>query len=286
LHVSSLDGLVVIEPVSEYTKQILRLKRVYAAEKTPYQEIVFAELEGFGRALLIDRFVQSTERDEHIYHELLVHPVLALHPEPRRVLIVGGGEGATLREVLKHNTIEEAVMVDIDEKVVEFSKKYLEVMHKGSFYDPRAKIIIMDGLEYVRRAPSSYFDAVIMDLTDPYAGPTALPLYSFEAFREIKRILRPNGVLATQAGSSYFYPKEYREVKENIEKNFRYLAEYWTWIPSFATNVNFIVASDAYDLYSLSAETFDERLRARKVTTRYLSGRRLTAHLNMGVLYG
>jgi len=286
LHVSSLDGLVVIEPVSEYTKQILRLKRVYAAEKTPYQEIVFAELEGFGRALLIDRFVQSTERDEHIYHELLVHPALALHPEPRRVLIVGGGEGATLREVLKHNTIEEAVMVDIDEKVVEFSKKYLEVMHKGSFYDPRAKIIIMDGLEYVRRAPSSYFDAVIMDLTDPYAGPTALPLYSFEAFREIKRILRPNGVLATQAGSSYFYPKEYREVKENIEKNFRYLAEYWTWIPSFATNVNFIVASDAYDLYSLSAETFDERLRARKVTTRYLSGRRLTAHLNMGVLYG
>jgi spermidine synthase len=277
---------VVIEPVSEYTKQILRLKRVYAAEKTPYQEIVFAELEGFGRALLIDRFVQSTERDEHIYHELLVHPVLALHPEPRRVLIVGGGEGATLREVLKHNTIEEAVMVDIDEKVVEFSKKYLEVMHKGSFYDPRAKIIIMDGLEYVRRAPSSYFDAVIMDLTDPYAGPTALPLYSFEAFREIKRILRPNGVLATQAGSSYFYPKEYREVKENIEKNFRYLAEYWTWIPSFATNVNFIVASDAYDLYSLSAETFDERLKARKVTTRYLSGRRLTAHLNMGVLYG
>jgi spermidine synthase len=277
---------VVIEPVSEYTKQILRLKRVYAAEKTPYQEIVFAELEGFGRALLIDRFVQSTERDEHIYHELLVHPALALHPEPRRVLIVGGGEGATLREVLKHNTIEEAVMVDIDEKVVEFSKKYLEVMHKGSFYDPRAKIIIMDGLEYVRRAPSSYFDAVIMDLTDPYAGPTALPLYSFEAFREIKRILRPNGVLATQAGSSYFYPKEYREVKENIEKNFRYLAEYWTWIPSFATNVNFIVASDAYDLYSLSAESFDERLRARKVTTRYLSGRRLTAHLNMGVLYG
>jgi spermidine synthase len=277
---------VVIEPVSEYTKQILRLKRVYAAEKTPYQEIVFAELEGFGRALLIDRFVQSTERDEHIYHELLVHPALALHPEPRRGLIVGGGEGATLREVLKHNTIEEAVMVDIDEKVVEFSKKYLEVMHKGSFYDPRAKIIIMDGLEYVRRAPSSYFDAVIMDLTDPYAGPTALPLYSFEAFREIKRILRPNGVLATQAGSSYFYPKEYREVKENIEKNFRYLAEYWTWIPSFATNVNFIVASDAYDLYSLSAETFDERLRARKVTTRYLSGRRLTAHLNMGVLYG
>lgn len=286
MHVSSLDGLVVIEPVSEYTKQILRLKRVYAAEKTPYQEIVFAELEGFGRALLIDRFVQSTERDEHIYHELLVHPALALHPEPRRGLIVGGGEGATLREVLKHNTIEEAVMVDIDEKVVEFSKKYLEVMHKGSFYDPRAKTIIMDGLEYVRRAPSSYFDAVIMDLTDPYAGPTALPLYSLEAFQEIKRILRPNGVLATQAGSSYFYPKEYREVKENIEKNFRYLAEYWTWIPSFATNVNFIVASDAYDLYSLSAETFDERLRARKVTTRYLSGRRLTAHLNMGVLYG
>jgi spermidine synthase len=283
---SSSDGLVIIEPVSEYTRQILKLKKIYAVEKTPYQEIVFAELEGFGKALLIDEFVQSTEKDEFIYHELLVHPAMALHPEPKRVLIIGGGEGASLREVLKHGTVEEAVMVDIDEKVVEFSKRFLEVMHRGSFFDPRARVIIMDGLEYVKKTADGTFDVVIMDLTDPYAGPTALPLYSYEAFREIKRILKPEGVMATQAGSSYFYPKEYRQVKENIEKNFRHVAEYWAWIPSFATNVNFIVASDAYDLYGLSAEMFDTRLKSRNVNTKYLVGRRLTAHLSMGVLYG
>jgi len=283
---SSADGLVIIEPVSEYTRQIFKLKKIYAVEKTPYQEIVFAELEGFGKALLIDEFVQSTEKDEFIYHELLVHPAMALHPEPKRVLIIGGGEGASLREVLKHGTVEEAVMVDIDEKVVEFSKRFLEVMHRGSFFDPRARVVIMDGLEYIRKTGDGSFDVVIMDLTDPYAGPTALPLYSYEAFREIKRILKPDGVVATQAGSSYFYPKEYRQVKENIEKNFRHVAEYWTWMPSFATNVNFIVASEKHDLYKLEPQTFDERLKKRKVSTRYIDGKRLYAHLNLGILYG
>jgi spermidine synthase len=283
---SSSDGLVIIEPVSEYTRQILKLKKIYAVEKTPYQEIVFAELEGFGKALLIDEFVQSTEKDEFIYHELLVHPAMALHPEPKRVLIIGGGEGASLREVLKHGTVEEAVMVDIDEKVVEFSKRFLEVMHRGSFFDQRARVVIMDGLEYVKKTGDESFDVVIMDLTDPYAGPTALPLYSYEAFREIKRILKPDGVMATQAGSSYFYPKEYRQVKENIEKNFRHVAEYWAWMPSFATNVNFIVASEKHDLYNLEPQTFDERLKKRGVSTRYIDGKRLHAHLNLGVLYG
>ena len=282
----SSDGLVLIEPVSGYTNQIFKVKKIYATEKTPYQEIIFAELEGFGKALIIDKYVQSTEKDEYIYHELLVHPALALHPEPKIILIIGGGEGATLREALKHNTATEVVMVDIDEKVVEFSKKFLEVMHKGSFSDPRARVMIMDGLEYVKKSPSNYFDAVILDLTDPYAGPVALPLYSYEAFREIKRVLKPDGVLTIQAGSSYFYPKEYQSVKENIEKNFKHVAEYWAWVPSFAINVNFIVASEEHSLYSLSPEVFDERLKKRDVSTNYINGKRLQAHLNLGVLYG
>ncbi|MEM4904274.1 MAG: methyltransferase domain-containing protein, partial [Desulfurococcaceae archaeon] len=197
-----MEGVYVIEPAGMHLKLLLKVNRVFALEKSPYQEVVFAEIEGFGKSLLLDKFIQSTEKDEYIYHELLVHPAMALHRNPEKVLILGGGEGATLREVLKHNTVKEVVMVDIDPVVVEFSKKYLEHMHQGSFDDPRSKVIIMDGKDYIKRGPSSYFDVVIMDLTDPYASEVARPLYSSEAFAEIKRILKPEGVVVTQAGSS------------------------------------------------------------------------------------
>lgn len=278
------EGLVIVEPAGKYMKLLFKVNRVLALDKSPYQEVVFAEIDGFGKALLLDKFIQSTEKDEYFYHELLVHPAMALHPSPERVLILGGGEGATLREVLKHGTVKEAVMVDIDPVVVEFSKRYLEHLHQGSFYDSRARIHVMDGLEYIRRAPSRYFDVVIMDLTDPYASEIAKPLYSKEAFLEVKRILKRPGVMATQAGSSYFYPNEYKYVLENIRAVFNYTSEYWFWVPSFGLNVNFIVASDRMRLEEI-VNSFDEILRARGVTTRFINGRVLDGLLRIGVIY-
>ncbi|MEM2009213.1 MAG: polyamine aminopropyltransferase [Thermosphaera sp.] len=281
----SEDGLYLFEPAGKSMKCLFKIKKVLALEKTPYQEIAFVELEGFGKSLIIDNYIQSTEVDEHLYHELLVHPPMILHPNPARILIIGGGEGATLREVLKHNTVKEAVMVDIDEKVVEFSKKYLEHMHKGSFYDPRSKVLIMDGLKYVREAPYNYYDVVILDLTDPYAGEAARALYSNEFYSDVKKILRKDGVLVTQAGSSYFYPEEYRYVLNNIKSNFKYTGEYWTWIPSFGVNVNFIVASDEHDPDSITPEEFENRLGARGVKLKYLTGARFKGLLLIGVIY-
>ncbi|MEM3926620.1 MAG: methyltransferase domain-containing protein [Desulfurococcaceae archaeon] len=278
------EGIYLVEPAGGGLKLLFKITKVYATEKSPYQEIVLAELEGFGKALIIDNFIQSTEKDEYIYHELLVHPAMATHPSPENVLIIGGGEGATLREVLKHSCVKEAVMVDIDPVVVEFSKKYLEYMHQGSFYDPRAKVLIMDGKEYVEKAPSNYFDVVIMDLTDPYAGEVAKPLYSEGFFRELKRILKPNGVLATQAGSSYFYSNEYTYVRDNLRKVFKNTVEYWFWIPSFGLNVNFIIASDLYDPAKTS-KIMDEILRKRGVKTRFINGDILEGLINIGVLY-
>ncbi|MEM0235802.1 spermidine synthase, partial [Thermofilum sp.] len=242
------------------------------------------ELDGFGKALIIDNFIQSTEADEALYHELLVHPAMVLHPEPSRVLIIGGGEGATLREVLKHNTVKEAVMVDIDPVVVEFSKKYLEHMHQGSFNDPRSRVLIMDGFKYVAEAPDKYFDVAIMDLTDPYAGEAAKPLYSEGFYRSVKRILSDNGVLVTQAGSSYFYTSEYDYVAGNIRRVFKYMAEYNIWIPSFGLNVNFIIASDALDPRSITPGDFDKRLAERGVKTRFINGERYNGLLMLGVL--
>ncbi len=280
----SFEGVYIVEPAGKYLKLLFKVSKVYALEKSPYQEVVLAEIEGFGRSLLLDKFIQSTERDEYIYHELLVHPAMCLHPRPERVLILGGGEGATLREVLKYNTVRETVMVDIDPVVVEFSKKYLEYMHRGSFSDPRVRVIIMDGKNYIQQAPSGYFDVVIMDLTDPYASEIAKPLYSPEAFREIRRVLRDDGVVVTQAGSSYFYPDEYKWVLSSVKSSFRYVSEYWFWVPSFGLNVNFIVASNVYRLEDY-VNVIDERLRERGVTTRLITGRLVEGLLKIGVIY-
>jgi len=282
---NEFEGLFLVEPAGKYTKHLLRVKEVFAFEKTPYQEVAFVELEGFGRALIIDNFIQSTEGDEFIYHELLVHPAMTIHPNPEKVLIIGGGEGATLREVLKHSTVKRAVMVDIDREVVEFSKKYLEVMHRGSFNDPRAEVLIMDGLKYVEETSERGFDIVILDLTDPYAGPAARPLYSVEFYRKVKNIMREDSVLVTQAGSSYFYPEEYLFVRDNLRRVFKYTGEYWTWIPSFAVNVNFIIASDAYNPSDINPEEFDKRLNERGVKNLYVNGARFKGLLLAGVLY-
>lgn len=281
-----IGGIYVIEPTSPKLASLFKAKKIFVTEKTPYQEIMLAEIEDFGRALIIDNLIQSTERDEYIYHESLVHPAMVLHPNPRKVLIIGGGEGATLREVLKHKTVEEAVMVDIDEKVVEFSKKYLEYMHQGSFYDKRAKVIIMDGQKYVRESPDNYYDVVILDLTDPYAGEAAKPLYSEKFYREIHRILREDGVVVTQAGNSFYYREAYDYVYNNLSKVFPQVVEYWVWIPSFTYTCNFILGSKIYDPRKMSEEEVDRILSDRGVKTKFLNGKRFIGLLKLGIIKG
>ena len=125
---------------------------------------------------------------------------------------------------------------------------------------------------------------MIMDLTDPYASEIAKPLYSREAFAEIKRVLKADGVVATQAGSSYFYPEEYRYVLESVKANFKHVAEYWFWVPSFGLNVNFVVGSDAYRLEDV-VDKIDEVLKSRGVKTKLVSGRLVEGLLKIGVLY-
>ena len=136
---------------------------------------------------------------------------MATHPNPRDVLILGGGEGATLREALKHGTVKRAVMVDIDRDVVELSRAYLPQMHQGAFDDPRAKVVIQDGFVYVEEAikAGDKYDVIIMDLTDPYSSDIAKQLYTREFFAKIRRILNDDGVVVTQAGNSFYFPAEY-----------------------------------------------------------------------------
>jgi len=283
---SETGFIVVIEPTTPFFKCLFNVKKVYAVERSEFQEVALLELEGFGKALVIDKLVQSTETDEYLYHESLVHPAMILHPEPKRVLIIGGGEGAALREVLKHNTVEKAVMVDIDKVVVEFSKKYLDFIHKGSFNDPRAETVIMDGFKYIKNVENSSFDVVIMDLTDPYASEIAKPVYSLESMKEIYRILSSEGVLATQAGNSFFYNKSYNYVLRNVKEVFKYTAEYWVWIPSFGYACNFIIGSKVYNPLDIEPEVFNTRLRTRGVETRFINGERYFGLIKLRIVMG
>ncbi len=271
--VSLKYGPAVIEGVTKDSVLIVRLKELILATRTKFQEVQVVSTYDFGRALMLDGYIQSTEADEFMYHETLVHPSMVTHPNPKQVLIIGGGEGATLREVLKHSPVKEAVMVDIDGELVEISKKYLDFMHKGAFDDPRAKVIIGDGYEFVKRENSSKYDVVILDLTDPYSTEIASKLYSREFYYEVKRIMKRNGIMVTQAGNSYFYPRTYDYVLNNIKANFRIVREYWYWIPSFSYACNFIAGSDVLDPAGINEDEVNKVIKERNVKLRLYDGK-------------
>ena len=279
-------GLYTVENVSKHSLYIVKVRNVILTTKTKYQEVQIIELEEYGRALILDGYIQSAEADEFIYHESLVHPVMVTHPNPSRVLIIGGGEGATLREVLKHNCVKEAVMVDIDGELVEFAKKYLDFMHQGAFYDPRAKVIINDGKKYVTECNSSTFDVVIIDLTDPYSSEIAKSLYTKEFYTEVKRILRSDGIMVTQAGNSFFYNDVYLYVLSNVKSVFPIVREYWQWVPSFGYACNFIIGSLKYDPAVVSEDKVNRVLKERSVKTKIFSGAHHISLLKGPVIYG
>jgi spermidine synthase len=267
--------VVLIEPLSGNTTLLIRIKAIHAIKRSKYQMIIVADTEDYDRALILDDYIQSSYQDEYFYHESLVHPAMVTHPAPRDVLILGGGEGATLREVLKHETVQRAVMVDIDGDVVELSRRYLPEMHQGSFDDPRARVVIEDGFVYVENAlkAGDKYDVVIMDLTDPYGSDIAKQLYAPEFFQKIRQILKDDGVVVTQAGNSFFFPDAYDMVLNGVKSVFPIVAEYEVWIPSFGYAVNYVLSSLRHDPAALTAEEVDRMLKERDVSTSFYSGR-------------
>lgn len=273
-------GVNVIQAIGRSTYMLIKVKRVLVSERSKYQQIDVVDTEEFGRVLVLDGLVQSAEVDEFYYHESLVHPAMVLHPSPKKVLVLGGGEGATLREVLKYKTVEMAVMVDIDEDVVKVSREYLEKWHSGAFDDPRSRVVIEDGKTFVERLREK-FDVIVMDLTDPYGTEIARALYKKDFIQRLYEVLTDRGVISTQAGTSFFYPEEYDELRQNLGLVFKNVAEYSAWIPSFGYSCSFIVASKTDSLSDLAEGEVDTRLRQRGVTTKFINGKVLKALLDI-----
>ena len=239
------------------------VRRVYAEGGTGLQEYMVAELAGIGKSLILDGKVQSSVSDEHWYHEALVHPPLLSHPCPRRVLIIGGGEGATLRETLRHRCVEEAVMVDIDRELVETARRLLPEWHRGAFDDPRARLVIMDGWRFLEEAEPGSYDAVILDLVDPMEGGPAARLYTVEFYRLVKKVLRPGGVVVTQATSPSHTPRVYAVIRNTLATVFKKTRPYATYVRAYNGLWGFVAASDEHDPGALAPETVDKLIAER-----------------------
>ena len=241
--------------------------------ETEFQSVQVIDTPGFGKCLILDGKIQCSEYDEFIYHEALVHPAMLTHPEPKAVFIAGGGEGATLREVLAHDTVEKAVMVDIDKEVVDICKEVLPFLSKGAFDDGRVELIHTDALKYLDETQEK-FDVVIIDLTEPLEeGPSYL-LYTREFYKDLKKKLKPQGLIALQSGStSMVISLGFSAVANTLRTAFSIVAPYQTEIPSFVGTWGFDVASQQLDPRELSAEEIDARISNRiNKTLRFYDG--------------
>jgi spermidine synthase len=198
--------------------------------KSQYQEILVFENPFFGKVLVLDGVVQLTERDEFIYHEMLAHVPLMAHPNPKKVLIIGGGDGGTLREVLKHKTVEEAVLVDIDKEVIETSKKFFPNLSK-SFEDPRAIVVNEDGVKYLQDYENE-FDVIIVDSTDPVGFAYALTTKEF--FQTVFRALKDDGIYVGQSESIHYHLDIVRRFQNNLKEVFPIVDLYTAVIPTYA----------------------------------------------------
>ena len=207
----------------------LRVGRVVHHERSPYQEILVADTDQWGRMLALDNVIQTNETTEFVYHEMMAHVALFAHPNPERVLVVGGGDGGVIREVVKHPTVRQAVLAEIDEKVIEAARRWLPSISSG-LDDPRTRIDVGDGIDHVARSPDTY-DVIIVDSTDP-VGP-AVGLFSEEFYRSAFRALRDGGLFVAQTESPFYNADLIRRVQQALRNVFPWSGMYWGVVPEY-----------------------------------------------------
>jgi len=238
--------------------------RTIVQTQTKFQLVEIMQTASYGKALVLDGRIQSSQADEFVYHEALVHPgLLAVEGAPRSALVIGGGEGATLREILRYPSITRAVMVDIDDEVVEICKRHLPEMHQGAFDDPRTEVRHEDARGYLERT-ADRFDLIISDLVEPLEEGPACLLYSKEFYRIVHDRLTPAGTFTMQAGMTKigelgFFTAVHRTLREV----FPVVTGYQAAISCFGTSWGFILAGKKIDPRRQDAATVDRLISDR-----------------------
>ena len=230
------------EELHPYYRQGLRVKRILADEQTQYQHLQFVETEFFGNAMILDGIIQMTERDNMGYHEMIVHvPMLAVGL-PKRVLIVGGGDGGSLQQVLRYPSVEEVVICELDQRVVDLSREYFTASFGDPWVDPRARLLIRDAFGYLQENPGQ-FDVIISDTTDPIG--MAERLFSNEFYELIVRALRQGGAAATQCEQPFFDSDLIKEIYTSAKALTKNPAYYYASIPTYpGGGIGFMYVSD------------------------------------------
>jgi len=248
-------------------RQSLRIETILHREQTAHQDLIIFENKRFGRVLALDGVVQTTEGDEFVYHEMLVHMPILGHGAATDVLVVGGGDGGALREVLRHRAVGRALLVEIDASVIEMCREYLPGHSAGAFDDPRAEIVVADGAAFVA-GTERRFDVIIIDSTDP-AGPGEV-LFSEAFYGDCKRCLRPGGVMVTQNGVPSLQGAEVTNSHKRLGAHFADVAFYLASVPTYAGGVMaFGWASDDESLRETTLDGLASRYAAAGLETRY-----------------
>ena len=230
--------------------------------QTPFQLLEVYETPELGRIFRLDGFNMTSERDEFFYHENLVHPAAVAHPGPRRALVIGGGDGGSSEELLKHRTLEVVHMAELDPVVIEVARKQFTKVHRNVFDDPRLKVTVGDGLAYLRSTDVRY-DLVSMDLTDP-VGPS-MELYSPATFALARRAMAPGGALTLHIGSPFSHPQRVRSTLASLRQVFAKVTPYFVHIPLYGSIWGFACASDTLDPRAISAEEVERVIAERRI---------------------
>ncbi len=238
-----------------------RIDEILLEVQTPHQNVMIVDSELFGRELVLDGKIQSSELDEFVYHEALVHPAMIAHPDPKNIFIAGGGEGATAREVLSHKGVNAVLMVDLDSEVIEICRKYLPNHHNGAFLDDRLKVCYSDALTVLQSSEDRY-DVIIIDVTEPLGDTGSYLFYTKEFYELAQESLAENGYMVVQAGPTgpAFYDKSFLAVANTIGSVFPVSSAYEAFVPSFGTTWGFVIGSQGSALIDMTVSEIDSRL--------------------------
>ena len=245
----------------------MKVERVLFEGRSENQHVAVVENETFGRTLYLDGVLQTSERDEFIYHEMLTHLPILGHGEVRDLLIIGGGDGGMLEEALKHRGIERATMVEIDPSVVEMCREHLPSISKEAFDDPRTDLVFADGVDFVK-STEKRFDVAIIDSTDPI-GPGEV-LFTEDFYRAAKAVLKEGGILVTQNGVPFVQGDELRGSMRSLKSLFADATCYTATVPGYVGGpMAFGYASDALDHRQVSLEALERRFALADLDVRY-----------------
>ena len=261
---------MLMEPLNDSTGFYIKATRQIGEWQTRYQKMQIYETPHYGKLFRLDGFNMTSEREEFVYHENLIHPALTAHAAPKKVLIIGGGDGGSSEEALKHPTVEQVTMVEIDGDVIQVAKEHFKAVHNGAFDNPKLRVIVDDGMKFVRETQEK-FDLIALDLNDPM-GP-AEALYSVEFFQQLRAALAVGGALVLHIGSPVARPERVAELAQRLNGVFRIVRPYTMYIPLYGSLWAMAVCSDKLDPKAYTADEIDRRIDARKLQElRYYNG--------------